>query len=351
MRRFSAARCSARCGSRLRRTAVLATCLAFHLCLPFVCLSQLRDVADASFCASFRSHLPRICYCFACSLSAARLARRLLFAYFRSHVCKLHTLCSRAPLAPNWRLLSSLTELVLVNTTVGGSLAAVRQLPALRILVVENAQAEANYNTDIAPLFPQRRLEVIHLTQNPNVRGTLGAELAPLAPTLTSLRLGRTSITGALPATVFQLTELHTLDLSGLDLTGTLPDALENLSLLQTLVLFGNKFTGDVPSILRTRRLSTCAVGGTYDAEFRRISSMSTNCFNAGTCGTLCYCGDAGVCAGNTVQVTSAPPTPSPPATLAPTPAPRTTAPPIVVESVSQTPGCVFSSFYLRWFF
>ncbi len=64
-----------------------------------------------------------------------------------------------------------------------------------------------------------------------------------LAPSLTSINLYKTAVTGAVPAALSVLTRLEALDLSFTTLTGQLPDAWGALTALRTLSLY------DTPAI------------------------------------------------------------------------------------------------------
>ena len=67
---------------------------------------------------------------------------------------------------------------------------------------------------------------------------------------VTELELERKGLTGVIPPTLGDLTELETLDLSLNALTGEIPAELASLSQLEDLSLWQNNLTGDIPSEL-----------------------------------------------------------------------------------------------------
>ncbi|KAL6858886.1 hypothetical protein ACP4OV_017888 [Aristida adscensionis] len=73
------------------------------------------------------------------------------------------------------------------------------------------------------------------------------AELRPLAPSLRTLVLSGTNLTGAIPRELGDLAELTTLDLSKNELTGAIPAELCRLRQLQTLALNSNSLRGAIP--------------------------------------------------------------------------------------------------------
>ena len=86
---------------------------------------------------------------------------------------------------------------------------------------------------------------------------------------VTRLSLTNSSLDGAIPAVLGDLSSLEYLDLSGNDLAGAIPPELANLSSLEELVLSGNDLTGTIPpelaglSNLTTLNLSGNALTGT----------------------------------------------------------------------------------------
>ncbi|XP_038898160.1 putative leucine-rich repeat receptor-like serine/threonine-protein kinase At2g19230 [Benincasa hispida] len=69
-------------------------------------------------------------------------------------------------------------------------------------------------------------------------------------PRIISLNLSRSKLTGEIPFSISDLTQLETLDLSYNDLSGPLPEFLAQLPLLKILNLTGNNLGGTVPEAL-----------------------------------------------------------------------------------------------------
>ena len=67
---------------------------------------------------------------------------------------------------------------------------------------------------------------------------------------VTRLDLGRSGLTGEIPAELGSLTALTDLDLSGNTLTGNIPPELGGLTELVWLFLYGNRLSGEIPSEL-----------------------------------------------------------------------------------------------------
>ena len=95
-----------------------------------------------------------------------------------------------------------------------------------------------------------------------NLTGTLPASLADLTD-LETLDLGGNQLHGPLPAGVGGLRALETLDLSGNRLSGTLPAGVGGLAALETLDLGGNRLHGAIPAALGDLAdLETLDLGG-----------------------------------------------------------------------------------------
>ncbi len=70
---------------------------------------------------------------------------------------------------------------------------------------------------------------------------------------VTALKLKSNHLSGPVPSSLGDLTNLQELDLSGNQLTGPIPASLDNLPNLQYLDLSGNQLTGTIPSLLDIR--------------------------------------------------------------------------------------------------
>ena len=67
---------------------------------------------------------------------------------------------------------------------------------------------------------------------------------------VTRLGLYQNALSGSLPSSLGNLTDLQVLQLSSNELSGTLPSALGNLNNLREMWLQGNQFSGSLPSVL-----------------------------------------------------------------------------------------------------
>ncbi|KAI4989900.1 hypothetical protein ZWY2020_038263 [Hordeum vulgare] len=83
-----------------------------------------------------------------------------------------------------------------------------------------------------------------------DLRGPLPANLLPLAPSLTTLVLSGTNLTGAIPPEIGGYGGLVALDLSKNQLTGAIPPELCRLAKLETLALNSNSLRGAIPDDL-----------------------------------------------------------------------------------------------------
>lgn len=112
-----------------------------------------------------------------------------------------------------------------------------------------------------------------YCTQNPNLEelvlgsntltGTIPACIGTQLKRLRLLDIKDSNISGKLPTTLGQLTQLEVLDFAANSMTGTLPTELGNLVRLQYLLLRRNLLTGTLPTQLgNLRLLETLNIGG-----------------------------------------------------------------------------------------
>ncbi|KAL2906852.1 Receptor-like protein 12 [Bienertia sinuspersici] len=98
--------------------------------------------------------------------------------------------------------------------------------------------------------------ELTQLILNPGlITGPIPAQLGPLSK-LRVLSLSHNRLTGPIPPSLALLTELHTLDLGFNRLTGQIPPTLlTNLTQLRVLILANNRLTGGLPGSTREAQL------------------------------------------------------------------------------------------------
>jgi len=70
---------------------------------------------------------------------------------------------------------------------------------------------------------------------------------------VTGINLSSNQLSGSIPSTLGNLTNLQVLDLSGNQLGGSIPSSLDNLTNLRVLDLSGNQLGGPIPSLLGIR--------------------------------------------------------------------------------------------------
>ena len=92
------------------------------------------------------------------------------------------------------------------------------------------------------------RVAGLFLWQN-QLTGSIPSTLGDLT-NLRELFLGSNQLTGSIPSTLGDLTNLQGLDLGWNDLTGSIPSTLASLTSLDYLRLIANDFTGPIPSFL-----------------------------------------------------------------------------------------------------
>jgi len=93
-----------------------------------------------------------------------------------------------------------------------------------------------------------------------------------LSPKITTLKLNKNALTGAIPSSISTLTGLWTLDVSKNQLTGSVPSSLGSISSLQNLNLSRNQLTGSLPVTLEDlTQLQT------FDVSFNRFTGTFPN--------------------------------------------------------------------------
>ena len=101
-----------------------------------------------------------------------------------------------------------------------------------------------------------------------NVKGTIPASIENLT-NLETLELSFNKISGQLPATIGNLKNLKVLAFNGNNLTGTIPTNIGNLTQLQQLHLSSNKLTGTIPTTINN--LKTLEVFNVFDNQLSGV--------------------------------------------------------------------------------
>ncbi|KAL5201924.1 hypothetical protein ABZP36_036278 [Zizania latifolia] len=96
-----------------------------------------------------------------------------------------------------------------------------------------------------------------------DLQGPLPANLQALAPSLKTLVLSGTNLTGAIPGELGGLAKLESLALNSNSLRGAIPDDIGNLTNLTYLTLYDNELSGTIPaSIGNLKKLQVLRAGG-----------------------------------------------------------------------------------------
>ena len=123
---------------------------------------------------------------------------------------------------------------------------------------------------------------VIELNLDSNqLTGTIPSSLGNLSE-LTSLSLHRNQLTGSLPSSLGGLSQLEVLSLGGNQFTGQIPSSLGGLSNLTGMYLWGSELTGPVPSWLgnlsnlEVLSLSENQLTGTIPSSLGNLSELTS---------------------------------------------------------------------------
>lgn len=145
-----------------------------------------------------------------------------------------------------------LSEISLANNRLRGHLPSSLASHASSLVYLDVAHNLHLSGTMPASYSSLPALQVFYL-QNNSFSGTLPANFGAdggLAEVRYFELWGNPKISGTLPPTIGNLTDLYTLDLKGLRLSGTLPSELGKLQNLHFLRLNDNRFSGSLPTQL-----------------------------------------------------------------------------------------------------
>ena len=129
------------------------------------------------------------------------------------------------------------------------------------------------------------QLPALTLSSN-QLSGAIPPELGDLV-NLTDLHLQLNDLTGSIPADLGDLTNLHNLSLSQNELTGPIPTSLGNLGNLRNLSLEYNHLTGSIPpglgslANLQTLTLQANQFDGSIPSELSGLQSLITLMLNS----------------------------------------------------------------------
>ncbi len=124
-------------------------------------------------------------------------------------------------------------------------------------------------------------ITAINLTSN-TLKGNIPSQIKNLIYLKEINFSGNNGLAGNIPATLGELTNMETLNLSNCQLSGNISTSLGNLSKLQTLNLSNNKFAGNIPSELGnlnelvTLNISSNTLSGSIPASLNLMTKLKT---------------------------------------------------------------------------
>eukprot|EP00754_Rhynchopus_humris_P000153 Rhum_TRINITY_DN10102_c0_g1::Rhum_TRINITY_DN10102_c0_g1_i1::g.36928::m.36928 len=122
-------------------------------------------------------------------------------------------------------------------------------LPALRFLYLQQAdKPTGTFTGDTAQLWTLPALEVLDLYNNKGLVGQISHDFGYIVRGLSVLNLRGTGISGALPASFWDITTLTNVDITGLGLTGSIGFGVGEMAGFRILQANGNKLSGRVPA-------------------------------------------------------------------------------------------------------
>lgn len=146
-------------------------------------------------------------------------------------------------------VLSNCTNLQVLNLSMNSLTGQLPDFSSLLKLQVLDLSTNAFYGAFPVWVSKLSGLTILGLGENNFVEGDVPESIGGLK-NLTWLFLGQCNLRGEIPASVFDLVSLGTLDFSRNQMTGVFPKAISNLSNLWKIELYQNNLTGEIPSEL-----------------------------------------------------------------------------------------------------
>lgn len=187
--------------------------------------------------------------------------------------------------------LSNLRDLMLnANNLVGQVPSEIGLLRSLESLHLPQNQLSGSLPSD---LWKLSRLEAFLMLRN-SITGTFPSNIGVLLPKLQDFKFSYTLLTGAIPASFGEITNLSRLDLGNSQISGPLPSELGRLGGLSMLQLGGNQdLSGAIPlewgalnATLRSLGLDGAAITGTIPSSLCQVPDLTFDCSEV-----LCGCG------------------------------------------------------------
>ena len=195
-----------------------------------------------------------------------------------------------------WNNLKKLRELVITGHNISGTIPeSIGELSNLEILLLNTNRFTGAIPRSICNL---KNLQVLDLSSN-LLTGTIPDQIGEMSSLRELLLRGhsgeerygndpdyKNNITGTIPASIQNLSNLETLDLSENMLTGTLPDYIWSIPNLRYLNLSFNRFSGELSAEIKNAtkleslELNTNELSGTLPDELWQLSNLC--CLNIG---------------------------------------------------------------------
>lgn len=139
---------------------------------------------------------------------------------------------------------SSVNALYLSNNQLTGSLAPIETLTSLKQLYLDSNQFTVMINTTFPLLLN------LQLSNNPELHPIIPNNLSTVSPSLQTIGLSNTGMSGTITPGLGGLLSLTVLDMSANSLSGTIPLSLSTDTDLQFLNISFNDLTGSIPNFL-----------------------------------------------------------------------------------------------------